>query len=238
MQAKGEIYNGLKPGAVAVVNLDSNGGKYWQEVLANKIVKTVSMIDSKADYFAKDIQLNERGEAAFTMITPMGESAIKLSLVGQHNVANALSAASLALEFGVSLEDVKSGLNKLIKVSSRAEVIELNEQIRLIDDSYNASVPAMKAAIDLLSNYKGKRWLILGNMAELGEESLALHREVGQHAAPFRFDYVLTYGADAKVISEESNGIHFCDHQSMIDFIQIQLEHIDAQQQTLLVRER
>lgn len=236
MQAKGEIYNGLKPGAVAVINLDSNGGQYWQGVLADKTVKTVSMNDSKADYFATDIQLNERGEASFIMTTPIGECVIQLSLVGQHNVANALSATSLALEFGASLEDVKSGLNQLTKVSARAEVIELNKQIRLIDDSYNASVPAMKAAIDLLSNYRGKRWLILGNMAELGEESLALHRQVGQHAAPFKFDYVLTYGTDAKVISEESDGIHFCDHQSMIDFIQKQLGHEKAQQQTLLVK--
>ena len=79
-------------------------------------------------------------------------------------------------------------------------MIELNKQIRLIDDSYNASVPAMKAAIDLLSNYRGKRWLILGNMAELGNYTSSSSRTT---CCSFKFDYVLTYGTDAKVISEE-----------------------------------
>ncbi|MCV5217213.1 UDP-N-acetylmuramoyl-tripeptide--D-alanyl-D-alanine ligase, partial [Escherichia coli] len=69
-------------------------------------------------------------------------------------------------------------------MKGRVEVEALSEKIKLIDDSYNASVPAMKAAVDLLAAFPGQRWLILGNMAELGEESLALHRQVGEHAAP------------------------------------------------------
>lgn len=234
-QAKGEIYQGLKPGSVAIINLDSNGGEYWHSVLADKLVKRFSVIDSAADFFAKDISLNSSGEAEFTLVSPVGDVAIKLGIVGQHNVANALAATALALELGANLEMVQSGLAQLSKVKGRVEVIELNDTIKLIDDSYNASVPAMKAAADLLASFTGIRWLILGNMAELGDESLALHRQVGEHAAPFKFEHVLTYGADAKAISDECGGIHFSNHQSMIDYIKQHLAQ-HQEQQTLLVK--
>ena len=234
-QAKGEIYQGLKPGSVAIINLDSNGGEYWHSVLADKRVKSFSVIDPDADFFAKEISLNSNGEAEFTLVSPVGDVAIKLGIVGQHNVANALAATALALELGANLEMVQSGLAQLSKVKGRVEVIELNDTIKLIDDSYNASVPAMKAAADLLASFTGIRWLILGNMAELGDESLALHRQVGEHAAPFKFEHVLTYGADAKAISEECGGIHFSTHQSMIDYIKQHLAQ-HQEQQTLLVK--
>lgn len=234
-QAKGEIYQGLKPGSVAIINLDSNGGEFWHSVLADKKVKTFSVVDADADFYAKDIRLNVNGEAGFTLISPIGDVAIKLGIVGQHNVANALAATALALELGASLEMVQSGLAQLSKVKGRVEVIELNDTIKLIDDSYNASVPAMKAAADLLASFTGIRWLILGNMAELGDESLALHRQVGEHAAPFKFEHVLTYGADAKAISDECGGIHFSNHQSMIDYIKQHLAQ-HQEQQTLLVK--
>ncbi|AIW14965.1 UDP-N-acetylmuramoyl-tripeptide--D-alanyl-D-alanine ligase [Vibrio tubiashii] len=234
-QAKGEIYQGLKAGSVAIVNLDSHGGDYWQAVLADKTIKTFSVKDASADYFASNISLNEVGEAQFTLVAPIGSVEVKLGIIGQHNVANALSATALALELGASLELVKSGLAQLSKVKGRVELVELSETVKLIDDSYNASVPAMKAAADLLSGFSGERWLILGNMAELGDESLALHRQVGEHAAPFKFEHVLTYGADAKAISEECGGIHFEDHQSMIDYIKQQIEQ-SQQAQTLLVK--
>ncbi len=234
-QAKGEIYQGLKAGSVAIVNLDSHGGDYWQAVLADKTIKTFSVKDASADYFASNISLNEMGEAQFTLVAPIGSVEVKLGIIGQHNVSNALSATALALELGASLELVKSGLAQLGKVKGRVELVELSETVKLIDDSYNASVPAMKAAADLLSGFSGERWLILGNMAELGDESLALHRQVGEHAAPFKFEHVLTYGADAKAISEECGGIHFEDHQSMIDYIKQQIEQ-SQQAQTLLVK--
>jgi UDP-N-acetylmuramoyl-tripeptide--D-alanyl-D-alanine ligase len=130
---------------------------------------------------------------------------------------------------------IKFGLKNLAKVKGRVEAIALTDKIKLIDDSYNASVPAMKAAADLLSGFKGVRWLILGNMAELGDESLALHRQVGEHAAPFNFEHVLTYGADAKAISEQCQGTHFDTHESMIEFIEQQLIQHD-EPQTLLVK--
>ncbi len=234
-QAKGEIYQGLKPGSVAVVNLDSNGGDYWQQVLADKQVKTFSVNSNQADFSAREIQLNEHGEASFVLVTQDNEFAVKLGIIGVHNVSNALAATALALELGATTEMIQLGLANLAKVKGRVETVALSENIKLIDDSYNASVPAMKAAADLLNGFKGVRWLILGNMAELGDESLALHRQVGEHAAPFNFEHVLTYGADAKAISDVCEGKHFDTHDSMIEFVKQQLTQ-HQEPQTLLVK--
>ncbi len=234
-QAKGEIYQGLKPGSVAVVNMDSNGGDYWQQVLADKQVKTFSVNSNQADFSAREIQLNEHGEASFVLVTQDNEFAVKLGIIGVHNVSNALAATALALELGATTEMIQLGLANLAKVKGRVETVALSENIKLIDDSYNASVPAMKAAADLLNGFKGVRWLILGNMAELGDESLALHRQVGEHAAPFNFEHVLTYGADAKAISDVCEGKHFDTHDSMIEFVKQQLTQ-HQEPQTLLVK--
>ncbi|HHF3095012.1 TPA: UDP-N-acetylmuramoyl-tripeptide--D-alanyl-D-alanine ligase [Vibrio diabolicus] len=237
-QAKGEIYQGLAAGSIAIVNLDSNGETKWESVLADKEVITFSQSNSTADYYASNIVMNAAGEASFNLHIAASSQEIELSLgiIGQHNVANAIAASIIALQMGATLEEVRAGLKHLNKVKGRVEVEALSEKIKLIDDSYNASVPAMKAAVDLLAAFPGQRWLILGNMAELGEESLALHRQVGEHAAPQKFEHVLTYGADAKVISELCQGIHFETHQEMIEYIKQHLDQAVPENHTILVK--
>jgi len=235
-EAKGEIYSGLAKGGVALVNLDSWGEDLWAEVLADKRVVTLSAQNSRADYYASDISLDADAMAHFVLHTPNGQTEIGLSIVGKHNVSNAVAAAAVAIEMGASLEQIAYGLAFLPKVKGRVEITRLAEHIKLIDDSYNASVPAMKAAIDLLGTYQVQRWLILGNMAELGHESLALHQQVGEHAAPFQFDYVLTYGDDARVISELCHGKHFTTHQDMMAYIEQQLDNNKQHDRVLLVK--
>ncbi|WP_165312225.1 UDP-N-acetylmuramoyl-tripeptide--D-alanyl-D-alanine ligase [Vibrio ziniensis] len=235
-RAKGEIYQGLKPSSTAIVNLESNGGEFWQPVLADKTVKTFSSVNNDADFHANNIQLDQAGRASFDMVTPIGDIHITLNIIGQHNVSNALAASALAIEMGATLKEIQFGLSHLPKVKGRVDVEKLTENITLIDDSYNASVPAMKAAVDLLASFSDSRWLILGNMAELGNESLALHQQVGEHAAPFNLEFVLTYGADAKVISDVCHGKHFDSHQEMISFIEQELEQQQDRSHVLLVK--
>ncbi len=235
-QAKGEIYQGLAAGGTAIVNLDSHGGEYWEAVLADKRVITFSSDNSDADFYASAITLNPHGEARFNLHTPEAIVALELSIVGQHNVANAVAASIIALELGATIESIQLGLANLMKVKGRVEVEALSDTVKLIDDSYNASVPAMKAAVDLLGTFAGERWLILGYMAELGEESLELHRQVGEHAAPLNIEHVLTFGEDTKVISEVCDGLHFDCHATLIDYIKQQLKASPTQVHTLLVK--
>ncbi|OEF24982.1 UDP-N-acetylmuramoyl-tripeptide--D-alanyl-D-alanine ligase [Vibrio rumoiensis] len=232
-QAKGEIFQGLPQGGTAVINLDSNGMTFWEETLADKCVVTFSVVDPNADYFSQDIQVNHQGQASFTLVSPLGKKTVCLPMIGKHNISNALAASAMAVQAGATLDEIVSGLQVAHNVKGRVEAIDLTNNIRLIDDSYNASVPAMKAAADLLANYVGKRWFILGYMAELGEESQALHYEVGQHTAQFNFDYVLTFGEDTAIISQlyanahTSGSIaqHFDTHEAMISFIKQHLSN-------------
>ncbi|MGL6027626.1 MAG: glutamate ligase domain-containing protein, partial [Vibrio sp.] len=172
----------------------------------------------------------------FSLVTPQGAVDVELGIIGQHNVANALAAAALAQQMGASLTEIAQGLAELAQVKGRVDLTQLCGDIRLIDDSYNASVPAMQAAINLLASFSAVRWLILGNMAELGDESLALHQQVGEHAAPFGFEFVLTYGQDAKVISDRCQGHHFATHQDLLAFIEQHIEQQQGRAQVLLVK--
>ncbi|HCH03077.1 MAG TPA: UDP-N-acetylmuramoyl-tripeptide--D-alanyl-D-alanine ligase [Vibrio sp.] len=248
-KAKGEIYQGLSAGGDAVVNLDSNGLSHWQSILADKNVITFSVDNSDADFYSQQIEVNQRGEASFVLVSPLGEKSVSLPMIGKHNISNALAAAAMAIQAGATLDEVVSGLQVPSHVKGRVEAIDLTEQVRVIDDSYNASVPAMKAAADLLANYQGTRWLILGYMAELGDQSQALHREVGEHAAQYNFDYVLTFGEDTAIISQlcqqtddsSTCGKHFTTHSDMIDFIKQhlpnpKLEMQADQKHTLLIK--
>jgi UDP-N-acetylmuramoyl-tripeptide--D-alanyl-D-alanine ligase len=235
-QAKGEIYQGLKKGSRALFNLDSNGGEAWHKHLDDKLVQTFSFNNSLAEYYASNVTIDANGYPSFRLHSPYGITEITLSIIGQHNVNNAVAAAAIAFNFGLSLPEIKQGLQSLAAVKGRVDVEQLTDSIRLIDDSYNASVPAMEAAVKLLSEYQGVRWLILGYMAELGEESLALHRQVGDYAATFGFEFVLTYGADTKIISKLCDGIHFDTHQQMVEFIDSHLTTHSEQTHTLLVK--
>ncbi|KEY91123.1 UDP-N-acetylmuramoyl-tripeptide--D-alanyl-D-alanine ligase [Candidatus Photodesmus blepharus] len=234
--AKGEIYQGLKSGSVAIVNLDSNGGQCWEPFLLDKKVITFSKHNKNADVYASRITLDIDGKAQFCLHTPQGTCDIQLSVVGKHNVSNALAASSLALQFGIDLSEIRCGLLRLVKVKGRVELIKLTEKIKLIDDTYNASVPSMKASVDLLGVFEGLRWLILGNMTELGSESLTLHRQVGEYAASFNFEYVLTYGSDVKLISDICHGLHFDTYGNMVTYIKHKIEKHNDKRHTLLFK--
>ena len=90
----------------------------------------------------------------------------------------------------------------------------------------------MKAAIDVLHSLSGKRYFILGDMAELGEESGSLHREVGEYARDKQFDGVMTFGRASAVVSELNNGLHFSDKTALIDELKQQLHQQFSQSNT------
>jgi UDP-N-acetylmuramoyl-tripeptide--D-alanyl-D-alanine ligase len=114
--------------------------------------------------------------------TPAGPVDTTLAMAGEHNVRNALAATACALAAGCPLTAIAEGLAAFVAVKGRSQVQRLPDGTTLIDDSYNANPDSVRAAIDLLATLPAPRWLILGDMGEVGDQGPAFHAEVGAHA--------------------------------------------------------
>ncbi|MGK4330443.1 UDP-N-acetylmuramoyl-tripeptide--D-alanyl-D-alanine ligase [Lonsdalea quercina] len=216
-QAKGEIFNGLPADGVAILNADSNDWPHWQTTLTQKTVWRFSPEAAEdVDFYASDVAVTAQG-TTFTLHSPFGEVAVMLPLPGKHNIANALAAAALAMSVGASLEDVKSGLAQLEAVPGRLFPLSLGGEQRVLDDSYNANVGSLTAAVQVLADMPGYRVLVVGDMAELGREAEACHRQVGEAARIAGIDRVLSVGTLSELISQASGqGEHFQDKAAVV----------------------
>lgn len=215
-QAKGEIFEGLSAGGVAIVNLDSWGDGAWSALLEDKLCVTISVSNTFADFYAKDIRLNTDGCYQFQVVSPQGEFSIRLSLPGIHHISNALLAIAAAMQCeGVSLMHIQQGLSLVAPVKGRGAISFPKPGWRVIDDSYNASLAAMKSAIDLLNTFEGDKLIILADMAEMGVHEQDVHHAVATHLAQSNIQTVITYGSASEVISTYCAGLHFDDKDAL-----------------------
>ena len=175
--------------------------------------------------YAQDIILGMNGCAQFELVTPIGRAAISLSLPGQHNVSNALVSAALALHVGATLDDVRNGLMSMPHVAGRLHVKQLTNQVKILDDTYNANVGSVNAAIELLSSFAGRKILVLGDMAELGEKARYYHEQVGEYAKQKGIDHLYTLGVLSQSASAvfTDKGRHFSCLVQMVEFINQQI---------------
>ncbi|MCW8107062.1 UDP-N-acetylmuramoyl-tripeptide--D-alanyl-D-alanine ligase [Alteromonas ponticola] len=219
-RAKSEIFKGLDEHGVAILNVDSQFANFWKGKLRYNNVLTFSPDQqNEADFTAQEITIGLNGCAEFELLCPQGQVSIQLNIPGIHNVGNALVAAALALQVGATLDDVRDGLLNMAQVKGRLNVKMLTSQVRLLDDTYNANVASVSAAIDTLASFSGKRVLILGDMAELGEKARFYHEQVGQYALDKGIDTIITLGVLSQCASAVfgPNGYHFSDIDSLID---------------------
>jgi UDP-N-acetylmuramoyl-tripeptide--D-alanyl-D-alanine ligase len=132
--------------------------------------------------------------------TPRGEIAFALHAPGRHNVRNALAATAAALAAGCALEAIGRGLAAFTPVRGRSQTRRFawqgSERV-LVDDSYNANPDSVRAAIDVLSALPAPRWLVLGDMGEVGSQGPAFHREVGAYAASLGIDALWAAGPES-----------------------------------------
>ncbi|MDP2714758.1 UDP-N-acetylmuramoyl-tripeptide--D-alanyl-D-alanine ligase [Rheinheimera sp.] len=234
-RAKGEIFNGLSSQGLAILPADSEYRDYWLRRLDDKQVMQFSAT-TPADYFADSIVLDNQGCAGFELHCPSGHKFIQLTVPGKHNVANALVAAAACIAVGASLADVQLGLAQMQAVKGRTNVNMVTPQLRLIDDTYNANVESVKAAIDLLASYSGYRVLILGDMAELGADARLYHEEIGLYAKKSAINLLFTLGVLSQSASDLFNGqgAHFSSRQALLQRL---MPIISEQQEvTLLVK--
>lgn len=234
-KAKGEIFGGLPQKGIAILNDDSNDWPHWQTQLSDKTVWRFSpAVESSADFHARDIIVNGTG-TAFTLYTPQGSVAVRLPLPGRHNIANALAASALSLAVGAPLSAIATGLSDLQPVPGRLFPVRLSEQQQLLDDSYNANVGSMTAAAQVLGEMPGYRIMVVGDMAELGDEAEQCHRAVGVAAREAGIDKVLSVGTLSRFISQESQqGEHFTGKPALIARLRKLLS--EHQEVTILIK--
>ncbi|HVN47033.1 MAG TPA: UDP-N-acetylmuramoyl-tripeptide--D-alanyl-D-alanine ligase [Steroidobacteraceae bacterium] len=182
-RAEGEMVAGLAAAGTAVINADDEFAALWRGLTRARIV--TFGVRERADFRASELrtELEAAGfRTRFRLDSPAGSTAIELALGGAHNVANALAAAAAAATAGATLAQIAAGLAAMRAVPGRLQVKRAHNGAWLIDDSYNANPSSMRAAIEVLGSLGGRRWLALGDMAELGAFASEAHAEIGELA--------------------------------------------------------
>jgi UDP-N-acetylmuramoyl-tripeptide--D-alanyl-D-alanine ligase len=191
--AKGEIFQGLSAQGVAVINADDSHADFWRQLAGSRRILTFGVKNS-ADVMARNIRLNEAGQARFDLVISGDSQSVQLPLMGVHNVHNALAAAAAGHALGLNLELIKAGLDSVEGEQRRLFEYKNTEGALIIDDSYNANPLSMRAAINLLAERAGERILVIGDMKELGENSLQYHQNVGVEAKTSGIEQLYCYG--------------------------------------------
>ncbi len=224
---KTEIYHGLVNGGCAVVNLDEPFSTEWLPNLTSKRVITFSRCNSGATIFASDISLTKAGCAEFTLHLPTASYPVVLQVVGLHNVSNALAVAAICIALDVEEALIVKGLSQFAGVAGRLMNVVGHAGSRVIDDTYNANPGSVRAAIDVLATQEGcPRYLILGEMGELGQGAAEEHEKIGAYAAEKGIEYLYTVGdlARGSSVAFGKKAVHSEDKASLISKLLSALE--------------
>jgi UDP-N-acetylmuramoyl-tripeptide--D-alanyl-D-alanine ligase len=199
--AKGELFAGLPAGAVAVVNRDDPFHDYWRGLRQDVEYRSFGLA-AEADFRAVDIAAGNGDGLRFRLVSPVGDSDIRLPMSGGHNIQNALAATAATTAAGATLAAVRDGLAAMENVKGRLRPEPGPHGSTIYDDSYNANPGSVAAAIHFLAGLSGERWFVLGGMAELGPDEIALHRDIGSLAARSGIERFYCVGSLARHAAE------------------------------------
>src|SRR6185436_8198765 len=199
-RAEGEMVAGLAPTATAVINADDEFAGLWRGMTRAKI--STFGLEPGADFTASDVRTDIGADGfrtRYTLVRPIGRASIEMQLAGKHNVANSLCAAAAAAAAGVTLEHVVAGLGAVQAVKGRLQFKKTRHGAWLIDDSYNANPSSVHAGIEVLAQLTGRKWMVFGQMGELGAFADEAHREIGTFARAHGIDRMFAVGEHARL---------------------------------------
>ena len=192
-RAKGEILQGDVSPVFVVLNADDPFFAYWNSLLAGDTVISFG-VEADASVSAPDVEA-DGDTMKFSLHIHLEEIPIKLPLAGLHNVRNACAAAAVLHGLGMDSKQIRQGLESVQAVSGRLQPVERITTLTVYDDSYNANPQSVIAAAEFLAAQPGNNWLVLGDMGELGEDEVLLHKAVGRAAKRLGIDRILAIGA-------------------------------------------
>ncbi len=224
-RAKGEIVQGLSQDGTLVLNADDAWAGLWRELAGSRPILSFGF-DPAADISASEQTLRSEWRPdgfynCFRVKTPDSEFEVELGLAGRHNCTNALAAIAVASLMGATDEQICQGLAEIRPVAGRLCPQIGREGIYLIDDSYNANPDSVSAAIDVLAatgQTSGRRFLVLGELAELGEGVDLVYRQLGELARAAGIEHLYAVGAAAAAASSfGAGGRGFQSNEQIID---------------------
>ena len=232
--AKGEIYSGLKAAGIAILNLDQPWCDQWRALIDDRPSLTFSASDAAADISATQVEVMANGCCTFTLRVnllsgqPPLEQSVALSIPGTHAVENALAASACALAAGADLPQIAAGLAQVSPISGRLEIKPLANDSAVIDDSYNASPSSFRAAIDVLANRAGRKIMVMGDMGELGDDSINMHAGVGSYALETGIDALYAVGELSASACATFGGNHFQSKELLAEALEQELARASA----------
>jgi len=201
LKAKTECFDHMRAGGLAVLNGDDD--KLCTKKNVNGRDTVFYGLGSQNQIYATDVtNLGFEGMEA-VIHTPEGEFKVNITIPGEHNVYNALAATAVGLELGLSLEEIKKGIEEAKTIAGRTNLVKANG-MNVIDDCYNANPVSMEAALDVLSHAKGRTIAVLGDMGELGDNEAILHFGVGRCVAE---KHIHTLFCAGTLAAEYKNGV-------------------------------
>ena len=220
LQAKTEIFDHLRENGHIIINGDDD--KLSTVGTVHGIKPVHFGLDEKDEYYADEIESQGFRGISCRIHTPQGSFSALIPIPGRHMVYNALAGTAVGCMYGLTLEQIKQGIETLQSVSGRFHIIETGKYT-VVDDCYNANPVSMKASLDVLKEAKGRKVAVLGDMGELGTDEAALHAEVGTHAGTCGIDALYCAGPLcehlAKAAKEADPKLeirHFADRESLM----------------------
>lgn len=194
MKTKYELVEELPTDGVAIYNYDNE----YIRKLADKTFKEKMLYGfedtDQLDMYADDIVVSEIG-SSFTLKDKEGNSIrCTTKLLGKHNIYNLLAGACVAKTLGLSFEEISAGIAKVEPIPHRLNIIDSGTGVIVIDDAFNSNPIGTKAALDVISQFKeGKKIIVTPGMVELGDMEESANREFGVNIGKV-CDYAILIG--------------------------------------------
>lgn len=222
-RAKGEMFTAIgATRGISIINADDHYAPLWRGMATGGSILGFGFAPG-ADVRAERLELHETS-SHFVLVTPEGRADVSLPLPGRHNIANALAACAAGVALGIAPDAMAARLATIVPVSGRVSWKRGPNGARVLDDTYNANPSSLRAALELLITVPAQRWLVLGDMKELGSRGEELHAEAGRTARQLGIDRVYTLGPLAQFAADGyGKGHHFDTMDALIDALRMDL---------------
>jgi len=205
-KAKSELLQSLAKDGIAILNRDDPYFFKMLKIVKGKKVYTFG-IKSKSDIMARNINMiSDKGIKFSLEMQNAKTKEIWLSLLGRYNIYNALAATAVAFALGIKTDLIEKGLSSFKSLSMHMQLIKLYNDIKILNDSYNASPFAVERSLETLVEVAqtNRKIAILGDMLELGEKAEFYHRIIGKDIAKLSIDILISFGEKGKIIAQSA----------------------------------